>query len=143
MTKLLDYQVPHVDKLVRGLNQYNVVVDASDTGTGKTFCALFTALKLGLKPFIVCPKCVISSWKRVAKSIGIDPIMVINYDQIIAPGIVSNTQQNSKLEILTDYLVKQANELSYDIPNFIKEDIVDVSKSKKKLINLQNLNHQS
>lgn len=144
MAKLLDYQIPHVDKLIRGLNQYNVVVDASDTGTGKTFSALFTAKKLNLRPFIVCPKCVISSWKRVANSIGIDPIMVINYDQIIAPSIRSNSQQNSKLEILADYLEKQANanqidqlekiipELEKIIPELINEDINIVAKSKTK-----------
>jgi Rad3-related DNA helicase len=106
MSKLLDYQIPHVDKLIRNLTQYNVCVDASDTGTGKTYSALYVAKKLNLRPFIVCPKCVISSWKKVAKTIGVDPIYIINYDQIIAPYIINQTQQDHKIRILNDYLEK-------------------------------------
>ncbi len=34
MNKLLDYQVSHVDKLVRSLNQYNIIYDY-DTSENK------------------------------------------------------------------------------------------------------------
>jgi hypothetical protein len=140
MSKLLDYQIPHVDKLIRNLTQYNVCVDASDTGTGKTYSALYVAKKLNLRPFIVCPKCVISSWKKVAKTIGVDPIYIINYDQIIAPYIINQTQQDNKIRILNDYLEKtkldeqnhnheqQSDivlpEFSADMPEHVRNDIL-------------------
>ena len=109
MYGLLNYQIPHVEKLIKSLNTYNVAVDASDTGTGKTYCALAVAKKLNLKPFIVCPKCVISSWKRVARTLNIEPIMVINYDQIISPSISNSLDQENKIQILNQSLNKNNN----------------------------------
>jgi superfamily II DNA or RNA helicase len=50
MAQLLEYQKSHVDKLIKSLNKYNIAIDASDTGTGKTYCALACAKQLGLKP---------------------------------------------------------------------------------------------
>jgi superfamily II DNA or RNA helicase len=53
---LLKYQIPHVNEMIRSLHIYNIAVDASDTGTGKTYCALSVAKMLNLKPLIICPK---------------------------------------------------------------------------------------
>lgn len=63
--KLLPYQIPHVNRLLNCLKLYNRALDASDTGTGKTYSAIATCLLLNLKPFIICPKSVINSWITV------------------------------------------------------------------------------
>ena len=44
--------------MIKSLHNYNIDIDASDTGTGKTYCALSIAKKLNLKPLIICPKSV-------------------------------------------------------------------------------------
>lgn len=78
---LLAYQVPAVRALVRSLVQHGAALDASDTGTGKTFAALGAARTLGLSPLIIAPKAVLESWRRAAKHIGI-PIRVVNYEKV-------------------------------------------------------------
>ena len=77
---LYDYQNEHCKILLSGLSEHNAVLDASDTGTGKTFCALAIAEHLNLFPIVVTPKSVIPSWKKVAKLIGTD-LFVSNYEQ--------------------------------------------------------------
>lgn len=74
--KLLEYQHPHIESLIHSLKTYNRALDASDTGTGKTYSAIATCLLLGLKPLIICPKSVLTSW-----------ITVINYFQAEFYGI--------------------------------------------------------
>ena len=57
--KLLSYQVGHVLQLTECLRLRNRVLDASDTGTGKTYCAIAACSILKLSPIIICPKSVI------------------------------------------------------------------------------------
>lgn len=81
-TELYHWQVPGKDKLVAILKQGQVAVNASDTGTGKTLVALQAAKELGLKPLVICPKGVITSWKRWAVELGVDLLDVANVEQI-------------------------------------------------------------
>jgi hypothetical protein len=57
-------------------------LDTSDTGVGKTICALVAAWNLGLTPIVICPKSVIGSWQKWAKRTGI-LIHVTNYEQVV------------------------------------------------------------
>jgi superfamily II DNA or RNA helicase len=63
--KLLEYQIPHLKSLIEIYNNHHRILDTSDTGTGKTYVAIALCLALNLKPFIICPKSVIASWKEV------------------------------------------------------------------------------
>ena len=53
--KLLTYQVQHTENLVRIIKDNNACLDASDTGTGKTYCAIAACNILKLTPIIICP----------------------------------------------------------------------------------------
>lgn len=77
---LLKYQIPHVAQITAALRRYGSALDASDTGTGKTYSALAVARETGLIPAIVCPKSVIPAWERVAKTFGIQPYFVMNWE---------------------------------------------------------------
>ena len=81
-SKVLDYQVEHIKHLVYVLLKNRVCLDASDTGTGKTYCALGAAKAIGCRPFIICPKPVITSWANVCKHFAIEPLAIINYDSL-------------------------------------------------------------
>lgn len=61
--KLFDWQVEHANTLLKSLMLNGYAKDGSDTGTGKTFIALTLARKLGLTPFVLCPKAVGPSWR--------------------------------------------------------------------------------
>ena len=68
---LLDYQVLHVQNLVGSIEKNKIAIDTSDTGCGKTYCALAVCKQLNLNPIIICPKSIISNWKKMG---------VVNFD---------------------------------------------------------------
>ena len=80
--KLYSYQVSHVENLISSLNKHSIVLDASDTGTGKTYSTLAICKALRLRPFIICPKSVISSWSKTANYFNLDILGVVNYELI-------------------------------------------------------------
>lgn len=80
--KLLSYQHLHVFNLMTAIRSYDVILDGSDTGTGKTYTALALCRQLRLRPFIICPKTIISVWKNVAKYYGVNPLGIVNYELI-------------------------------------------------------------
>ena len=82
MDKLLKFQVKHVDQLLQALKKFNTALDGSDTGTGKTYSALALAALLDLSVFVICPKSVISSWRRVAQIFKVKILGIINYESI-------------------------------------------------------------
>jgi superfamily II DNA or RNA helicase len=79
---LLPYQLPHLKNMSKAYDENQVILDASDTGTGKTYstCALIK-LKAS-KPLIVCPKSVIPSWIKVCKIFNIDILGIANYEAL-------------------------------------------------------------
>jgi hypothetical protein len=110
-TNLLDYQVPHVKRLVDSLHLNGYAADLSDTGTGKTFCAAATARELNCPVFVICPKPVVPAWKEVLQYFGIDKPIIRNYESLIRGNRksyytsweteeVSRRGQTSKVEVL-------------------------------------------
>ena len=81
-TNLLDYQVLHVQNLVGSVEKNKIAIDTSDTGCGKTYCALAVCKQLNLDPIIICPKSIISNWKKIAKIFGVKPVFVCNYETL-------------------------------------------------------------
>jgi len=80
--KLLKYQLPHFYQLEAILKDKNVALDASDTGTGKTYVAVALAYILKRKLFVICPKSVIPNWISVAKALGVELLGIANYEMI-------------------------------------------------------------
>jgi len=103
--KLLPFQIEHVKTLLVALRLYGKALDASDTGTGKTYVALALARELGLRPVVVCPKSVISTWRRVAEQhfgFGSDEYFISNYEQYRAGKVkylVKRNSSNSKTSV--------------------------------------------
>ena len=88
--KLLSYQIPHTEKLFNTLKKYSRALDASDTGTGKTYSAIAVAKTLKLKSLIICPKSVINSWKECIEHFNCDCYGISNYELIQNCKILSN-----------------------------------------------------
>jgi superfamily II DNA or RNA helicase len=81
-SKLFSYQVAHVEKSVNVLIDNNALLDSSDTGTGKSYIAAAVCHIMILKPIVICPKIVISTWVRVFKYFGIEPFFIVNYESL-------------------------------------------------------------
>lgn len=78
----LPYQVQHVHDLCSILLRNGIVLDASDTGTGKTYSAILGAKQLGLRPCIICPLSVKSSWASALAACGVEHYDLWHYEQI-------------------------------------------------------------
>ena len=86
MVQLYDWQRPSRDKLVEIFRSGSLIaVNASDTGTGKTVCALDVARTLGWRPLVIAPKAVRSSWINMAKAMGCADMLldVINPEKLL------------------------------------------------------------
>ena len=79
---LLDYQILHVQNLIGAINKNNIAIDTSDTGCGKTYCALAICKQLNLEPIIICPKSIISNWRRISDKFKVNPLFICNYETI-------------------------------------------------------------
>lgn len=90
-SKLYKYQLPHFYQLEEIMLNNQCGLDASDTGTGKTYVALALSHSLKMKPLILCPRSVIPSWLSVAKTLGVDIMGISNYE-LIKGGKYYNTK---------------------------------------------------
>lgn len=81
-SKIKNFQIEHLQNLIFALLVHAIALDASDTGTGKTYAAVALCLQLGLRPLIIGPKSVIPSWYQVCQYFGVEPLGVINYEAI-------------------------------------------------------------
>jgi superfamily II DNA or RNA helicase len=80
--KLFSYQIGNVSNIIRIIESNNSVLDASDTGTGKTYTAVAACAELKLRPIIVCPKAILSNWKKVCKIFDVKPFFIVNYETL-------------------------------------------------------------
>lgn len=77
---LFPWQKPSCQRVIAALKKGNAI-DASQTGSGKTFIALAACAELGLTPFVIAPLAVLESWRRAAAYIGVALGDVSNYDK--------------------------------------------------------------
>ena len=82
--KLLDYQTEHAEKIKSAIQKHSRAIDASETGTGKTYVSIFVCKKLGLTPFVICPKSVKNTWTTLLAEAGYkeNEYCVSNYESI-------------------------------------------------------------
>ena len=81
--ELLEHQIKHYASIKNSIITHSRSIDASDTGTGKTYVTCKLAKELGLIPWVVCPKSVVGSWIKVIKLAGIKKYNIITYDQLM------------------------------------------------------------
>ena len=96
--KLLDYQNDHADTIMSSIINYSSALDASDTGTGKTYVSIYVCQQLNLMPFIICPKSVKNTWTTILKSLGYkdNEYFVTNYESIYSKNNIVGFDEESK-----------------------------------------------
>ena len=67
---------------MESLSRTTSALDASDTGTGKTYTALGVAREVGKPTLVICPKSVKSTWRRTAIDLGVELLDVVNIEQL-------------------------------------------------------------
>lgn len=107
MDKLLEYQKSHVESIINSLVVYNRALDASDTGTGKTFTSVCACKIIGWKPLIICPKSVISSWLKVLDFFKCDFYGITNYELMQNCTYYDTEGDKKKISFLTRDVIKK------------------------------------
>ncbi len=78
-SKLRPHQPAHVELLLGCLQRRGAVLDKSETGTGKTHCALVIAKLLDTVPIVIGPKAARMGWEDAGKIQGVD-FEYVNYE---------------------------------------------------------------
>jgi superfamily II DNA or RNA helicase len=101
---LLPYQVAHADQLLSALVNNKAALDASDTGTGKTYVALEIARRLQTVPLVVGPKSARGGWEDASEAVKV-PMQFINYEKL--RGARKNVGTDKETTAETEWLVEQ------------------------------------
>lgn len=80
--KLLSYQTNHVIRMITILLKYNIALDSSDTGIGKTYSSCAVCKEMDRKPIIICPKILIFNWVSVLSYFGVKYYDIVNYETL-------------------------------------------------------------
>jgi hypothetical protein len=83
---LKPHQSKNVDELVSVLKRHGGALDASGLGTGKTFTFLGLCKATGARPAIVTRKTILPSWVDACKTVGVEPVFITNYEQLLSDG---------------------------------------------------------
>lgn len=131
--KLLPYQLNHTNNLIYSINIHNRGLDASDTGTGKTYSSIALCVTLGLKPLIIGPKAVITSWKRAFEYFGWDFYGITNYESI--QNCKMFTKQSFKDKVDCPWIKRIEVKEDDDMDN-IEDNKIKIEKKPKKNKNI-------
>lgn len=112
---LLDHQQTHYNNILTSIQKHSRALDASDTGTGKTYVSVRICKDLKLIPFIICPKSVVTSWNKVLKMFGYESknYFIITYDQLAISNLVTNTLGEYTWNLESDAKFKGDNKKKY------------------------------
>ena len=82
--KLLNYQIKHAENIKKSIQKHSRAIDASETGTGKTYVSIFVCNNLKLTPFVICPKSVKNTWTTLLNQSGYkeNEYYVTNYESL-------------------------------------------------------------
>jgi len=144
---LLSYQIEHTNILTNAIIKHSRALDTSDTGTGKTFCAIELCKRLNKKPFIICPKAVMNNWINVAKQFNISIFGIVNYESLLSGIYYQSTNLKTKkvipfLKINYIHIYntnEKSKEYNWDI-NLIPEDIIFIYDEAHRCKNHKSLN---
>jgi hypothetical protein len=78
----LPWQSDPIRVVANAIRNRRSVLDASDTGTGKTFVTLFAAKAAGMRVAVICPKSVIAQWEEAAALVGVPTLFVKNVEAL-------------------------------------------------------------
>jgi hypothetical protein len=115
-----------VEKIVYSLTTYNRALDLSDAGTGKTYTSVAVCKIFGWKPFIICPKSVITSWIKVLELMKCDFYGITNYESIQNCKYYDKDGNKVKAKFLVRY------EIQEDDSTEIYEDDEEINNDAEK-----------
>lgn len=147
MAQLLPYQIQHTELLANAILKHSRALDTSDTGTGKTYCAVALCKKLNLQPFIICPKSVMTNWRDVCYQFNINVYGIVNYETFINGHYyqINNFKKKNQslfLQIHSQYNYNFAKTIKeYNIyPQCISDNVIFIFDEAHRVKNKESVN---
>jgi superfamily II DNA or RNA helicase len=81
--ELLEPQKIHAKKLLDSIYLNGVAVDRSDTGTGKTYVAIWIAKQMNCPVVVICPLQIMYTWENLLSQAGVTNVTLINYEILV------------------------------------------------------------
>jgi len=82
-TGLKSWQIGATERLIASIKKHGSAIDASETGCGKSYCAVAVARELKLKIGVICPLAVCEPWRRVIEDhFGMKVQFIKNYESL-------------------------------------------------------------
>ena len=114
---LLSYQVPHALQLYESFFKNNCVLDASDTGTGKTYTTIALCKMLGLRPFVICPKSVINNWIDVCEKMNVKILGISNYEKLKASKYYTENLESVVCPYMDKITTNKKDDFVFQLPS--------------------------
>ena len=130
---LMNYQRPHVAKLINILLKNNIAIDSSDTGIGKSYISIAVAKELYRKPIIICPKTLIYSYKNILEQFGVEYYDIVNYETLKLGKSYSDKNKRIYCSYLKEKYIDDCLVYEWNVPNdaIIIFDEVHICKNIK------------
>ena len=80
---LFSFQCMHKDAMIEGFDKHTTFINASETGTGKTFVTLSFAETEKRPLIVICPKSVLLTWYLLAIKNEVEILAICNYETFI------------------------------------------------------------
>ena len=138
--KLFEYQVDNATNVARIIQNNGTVLDASDTGTGKTYTAVAACAYLKLRPFVICPKSVIFNWRKVCAEFKVEPVTIVNYESIRMGKEYSKSGRRVKSKHIEIENIKVGKKKMQTYRWHLPKDCVVIFDEVHKCTNLSTLN---
>jgi len=104
--KLYTFQVYCVYELLIAMQTNDIILNGSDTGTGKTYVtaalcreAIIKGVKKPLKPIVFCKKSMVTYWNNVLNEFNVEPVAIINYEVVTGNRISEDFKYKNILSI--------------------------------------------
>jgi len=125
-TGLLTPQIEHTCSLIDSLKTNGVSLDASGTGTGKTFVGAAIARHFGDDFAVISPKLNIPKWNMVLEKFGIKPKFIMNFEKL-ARGNTDYYKYHTKgMKGVPEFLCGK-----FKLPKGVKRLLIDESHRTK------------
>jgi len=146
--KLKSFQINHTLNLMKILYKKGRALDASDTGTGKTYTAISCIRDLGYRAFVICPKSGIFNWEIAAKYFNVELFGIANYELAKNGKMIEFFDEDKFRHVNCPYITIKENEnmgkhepknlFHFDFPN----DVVLVFDEAHRTKNRNTINSQ-
>ena len=118
-TGLLEPQKEHCKNLLDSIYINGVAIDQSDTGVGKTYCAAWIAKQLACPIVVVCPKPLMTNWKRTLEIFGLKSSIIINYEKLVRGNTPYLKYDLKKFHATPDWWLSHGVELNFRPDSFV------------------------